>query len=72
MNLKELRKVNDVLCELYDFFSANADGDETNLTQETSDIYAEAKEIISKEFYKLHLRNALSAAKRKNLISNKF
>jgi len=65
MNLKELRKLNSLIANYYDFFVGNADGDESGLYDETVKEINQANKILEKEFYKIHLRNSLAKAKRK-------
>jgi len=63
MKLKELREVNDILHDLWDFFTSNADGDETGLVEEMSQKYEIVHNIIHKEFESLHKRNAIKKIK---------
>ncbi len=72
MKLTELRKVNDLLIDFWDFFYSNSDSDETGLVEEYSTKYEMVKKIIDNEFYKIHLRNAKKKIKRdrKNKLQN--
>jgi hypothetical protein len=65
MTLKELRDINNILSELWDFFGTNSDGDETGLNEELSVKYGKAQKAISDEFYKIHLRNEKQKVLRK-------
>ena len=65
MKLKELREVDLLLRYLWDFFSTNADGDESGLIEDVSEKYRTVNSYIRDEFYKIHLRNAIKRNRRK-------
>ena len=69
MNLKELRILKSFITDYYDFFTSNADADESGLYEETLNEINEVNKILEKYFYKIHLRNALAKIKRRKLIN---
>jgi len=72
MKIKDLRLINDLLLDLWDFFASNSDVDETGLNKEYVPKYEKVNSILSDEFYKLHLRSAKQKLKaEKNKISKK-
>ena len=65
MTLKELQILHETLIDLMDFVEANSDGDKSGVYDEIALKYSQSITLISKERYKLHLRNALARNKRK-------
>lgn len=65
MTLKELRKIDGLIEDLWDFFSTNTDGDESGLMESVAKEYSATRKIIKNEFFKLHMRNSLQRERSK-------
>jgi hypothetical protein len=65
MKLTELQVIRETLMDLHAFVVANSDGDESGIFEELDNAYSEAQELVKKEIYRLHLRNAKASIIRK-------
>ena len=64
MTITDLQYVNETLIDLYDFVSANCDGDESGIYGEMSIKFSNAINIIQAEQSKNYLKNAKARVKR--------